>query len=145
MKTIKELEVRLENKPGKLSEVSELLGANGINILAMTVHAEGDEGLLKFVSSDPVRSLNVLTGSGFDATLKEILAVETPNHPGGLNAILKPLRIAGVNVEQVYSCIDCVGSGDKAIMILGADDLSAAAQVLSSEWIQLHGEELYKL
>ena len=55
MKTVKEIAVKLENKPGVLSEISELLGANGINIIALTVRTEGPIGTLSFVATDPTR------------------------------------------------------------------------------------------
>ncbi|AFM25701.1 ACT domain-containing protein [Desulfomonile tiedjei] len=143
MKTVKEIAVRLENKPGVLSQVSELLGANGINILALTVQAEGSEGILSFVATNPARVTNVLESAGLKPEIREILAAEAPHHPGGLNALLKPLKLAGVNVRYLYSCISFHGAGDRTIILLGVDNIQAAHDALSKEWIKLYGEELY--
>ncbi|HMK37243.1 MAG TPA: ACT domain-containing protein [Desulfomonilaceae bacterium] len=143
MKTVKEVAVNLENRPGKLSEISELLGANGINILGLTVRTEGAVGTLNIVVTDPARVVNILESAGYSPSIQEILAAEAPHHPGGLNALLKPLKLAGINVGYLYSCIGSHGAGDETIILLGVDDLAKAHDVLSREWIRLYGEELY--
>jgi len=143
MKTVQEISVKLENKPGKLSEVSDLLGASGIHILGLTIRSEGAAGWLNLVATDPARVVNILESAGYSITSQEILAAEVPHHPGGLNAILKPLKLAGVNVEYLYTCIGCHGSGDASIILLAADNLAAAYDALSKEWIKPYGEELY--
>lgn len=143
MKTVKEVSVKLENKPGTLSGICELLGAGGINILALTVRTDGDSGTLSFVATDPFRAVNILQSAGHSPSVHEIIAVETPHHPGGLNAILKPLRLAGVNVEHLYSCIGSSGGSVGTVLLLGVDNLAAACDALTREWIKLYGEEFY--
>jgi hypothetical protein len=143
MKTVKEVAVKLENRPGALSEISELLASNGINILALTIRTEGSTGTLNFVATDPARAVNILESAGYSPIIQEILAVEAPHHPGGLNALLKPLKLAGVNVGYLYSCIGSHGAGDETIILLGVDKLQAAHDALEREWIRLYGEELY--
>jgi hypothetical protein len=143
MKTVKEVVLALENRPGALSELSDLLGANGINILALTVIAEGEKGTLSFVANDPQRVMNILESAGYSPSLREILAAEVPHHPGGLNSILKPMKLAGVNVEYLYSYLGAHGPADRTVILLGVDNLAAAHDALSKEWIQLYGEELY--
>lgn len=143
MKTVKEVSVRLENKPGELAKISELLGAGGINILAMTVWTDGPMGTLSFIATDPARASNILQSSGYSPILQEVIAVETPRHPGGLNAIFKSLSLAGVNVERLYSWIGSSGDADNSIVLLGVDNISAASETLAKQWIKLYGEELY--
>jgi hypothetical protein len=145
MKTIKEVEVQLENKPGALSSVSELLGSNNVNILAVTVRTVGDVGMVNFVASEPDRVVGILESAGYSAGTKEIIAAETPHHPGGLNALLKPLRLAGVNVEYLYAAIGFLGSANSTILMISVDNLQAAHDALVKEWIQLYGEELYNI
>jgi len=142
MKTVREIAVQLENKPGTLSVVSDLLGANGINILALTVQTEGMVGTMHFVAPEPTRVASILESAGYTATVREIIAAEAPHHPGGLNAILKPLKRANVNVEYLYSVIG--SQGDRSIILLGVSDLAAANEALSKDWIHLYGEELYR-
>jgi hypothetical protein len=141
MKSVREIAVQLENKPGTLSAVSDLLGANGINILALTVRTEGAVGTMHFVAPEPSKVATILETAGYAVSVKEIIAAEAPHHPGGLNAILKPLKRANVNVEYLYSVIGC--QGDRSILLLGVTDLAAAHDALSKDWIHLYGEELY--
>lgn len=143
MKTVKEIEIKLQNKPGALSEINELLGANGINILALTVRASEGQGTVDFVATDPTRVINILESAGYEPKLQEALAAELPQHPGALNALLKPLKLAGVNIEYIYSCISAHGVGDRTVILLGVDNIAAAHDALTREWIQLYGEELY--
>jgi hypothetical protein len=143
MKTVKEITVVLENRPGTLSEISDLMGANGINILGLTVRTSGEKGALNFIASDPARVVNILQSAGYAPTLQDVLAAEAPHHPGGLNAILKPLRLAKVNVEYLYTYIGFHGTGDRTIIVLGVDKLAEAYDALSKEWIRMFGEELY--
>src|SRR4030042_3554930 len=126
MKTVKEISITLENKPGTLSEISELMGASGINILALIVRTMGAEGTLSFVASDPTRVVGILESGGHSPTVRDIIAAEAPHHPGGLNAILRPLKRKGINVDYLYACIGCYGAGDASTLLLGVNDLSAA-------------------
>lgn len=143
MKTVKEIAVAIENKPGRLSEVSDLLAANGVNILGLTVRTAGKSGAMNFICTDPARVVNILESAGYRPSQEDILAVEIPHHPGGLNAILKSLKLASINVEYLYTCMGCSGSGEGSIMLLAVDNLAAAHDVLAREWIKLYGEELY--
>lgn len=145
MKTVKEIAIKLENRPGTLSEINELLGANGINILALTVRTEGKTGTANLVVTDPVMVVNILESAGYSPSVQEIIAAEAPIHPGGLNALLKPLRLAGVNLEYLYLCIGSQGCADRTVILLGVDNLAAAHDALAKEWIKLYGEELYNL
>lgn len=143
MKTLRELSISLENRPGALSEVSDLLGANGVNILGLTVRTETGSGYLNFVAPSPERVKNVLEAAGYNPTVRDIIAAEAPHHPGGLNALLKPLKRANVNVDYLYSCIGAVGAGEGSIVLLAVDDVPKATEALSKEWIRLYGEELF--
>jgi len=144
MKTVREVAVQLENKPGALSAITELLGSAGISVLALTVRTTGEVGKVNFVAPDPDRVVSLLEGAGYTARVQEILAAEPPRHPGGLNTLLKALKLANVNVEYLYSWIGTPISGCGTIILLGVDDLAAAHDALSREWIRLYDEELYR-
>ena len=139
---VKQISVSLENVPGKLSEVSDYLGENGINIIALSVADTADISAVRFVPSDPDRAVNVLRSHGYAIKLSEVLAVETPNHPGGLNAVLKPLKEVSINVSYLYTCL---GTGEKTVLIVGVDKMEEATQVLKKNWVHMYDEELYTL
>ncbi|MEE4353647.1 MAG: ACT domain-containing protein [Desulfatiglans sp.] len=142
MKTVKQISLSLKNEPGALSSVSDLLGANGINIIAFYVIAQGDEGQIHFIANDPDRALKFLKTSSHEIATADVIACETPHHPGGLNAILKPLKEAGINVDYIYPCL---GTGSVSVLILGVDQIEETLGVLESNWIRILGDELYHL
>jgi hypothetical protein len=140
MKIVEEIDLSLKNRPGQLSEVSELLGANGINIIAIYVATEGDEGRFHFVANDPKKAVNVLRTAGYQLKTQEVIACETPHHPGGLNAVLKPLKEADINVDYIYPCI---GTGNVTVLIIGLKPLKEALKIMEENWIRVLGSELY--
>ncbi len=139
---IEQISISLENVPGKLSEVSETLGQNGINIIAISVVDAADISSIRIVANDPRKAKEVLTSHHYNIHVSDVLAAEAPNHPGGLNAILKPLKERKINVSYLYPVL---GTQDKTILIVGVNDLKAAEEVLKQSWVKLIGEELYNL
>ncbi len=99
---IKQISIVLDNVPGAMSHVSEILGREGVNIRAISVADTSDISTVRFVVDDPVKAVNILKGNGFSTKETDVLAVETPDHPGGLNAVLKPLKAANINVHYLY-------------------------------------------
>ncbi len=140
--SVKQIAVSLENMPGKLSEVSEYLGENGINIIALSIADTADISAIRFVANDPDKAANVLKTHGYSIRMTDVLAVETPNHPGGLNAILRPLKEVSINVNYLYTCL---GTGEKTILIVGVDKMEEAVAVLKKNWVHMYDEELYRL
>ncbi len=136
----------LEDRPGELSKISEALGKVGVNMIGLMVATRfgGGRGLLRFVCKDVDRAVAVLEDMGFEVETSEILAVQTPHHPGGMNAILNPLKDAQVNVNHLYPCIG-TASGGQTVLLLGVDDLAKARQALRSNWIIMVGDEILDL
>ena len=139
---VKQISVSLENVPGKLSEVSDHLGANGINIIALSVADTADISAVRFVANDPEKAANVLKSHGYAIKMSDVLAVETPNHPGGLNAVLRPLKEVSINVKYLYTCL---GTGEKTVLIVGVDKMDEAVQVLKKNWVHMYDQELYTM
>jgi hypothetical protein len=140
---IKQLSVSLENVPGSFSTVSELLGREGVNIRAISVADTSDISTVRFVVDDPAKAKNILTGHGYSPKETDVLAVETPDHPGGINAVLKPLKAAGINVHYLYPHLGRMDSN--AIVILGVDKTEEAQQVLAANWVKTLGREVYNV
>ncbi|TFG36326.1 MAG: ACT domain-containing protein, partial [Nitrospirales bacterium] len=79
---IKQISIVLDNVPGAMSHVSEILGREGVNIRAISVADTSDISTVRFVADDPVRALNILKANGFSTKETDVLAVEKPDHPG---------------------------------------------------------------
>jgi hypothetical protein len=141
---VKQISVSLDNTPGKFLAVSEKLGAEGINIRAITVADTSDISTVRFVTDDPKKTQDVLRSHGYVIRESEVIAVEVPDHPGGLQAILKPLKAAGINVLYFYPFLGRGESG-QPVVILGVDKTEDAVSVLKRNWVKTFGDEIYAL
>jgi hypothetical protein len=140
---IKQISIVLDNVPGAMSHVSEILGREGVNIRAISVADTSDISTVRFVVDDPVKAVNILKANGFSTKETDVLAVETPDHPGGLNAVLKPLKAANINVHYLYPHLG--RAGGQAVVILGVDKLEEAQKVLQQNWVKTLGKEVYTI
>ena len=127
---VRQISVFLENKAGRLAEVTRALGEAGINIRALAIADTSDFGILRMIVDDPERGLEVLKGAGFAAREADVLAVEVPDRPGGLASVLRHLAEEGINVEYLYAFVE--KSGDNAVVILRTEDLDKTVQVLEA-------------
>ncbi len=133
----------LENVPGSLSTVSEILGREGVNIRAISVADTSDMSTVRFVVDDPEKARNILIGNGYHPKETDVLAVVTPDHPGGMNAMLKPLKASGINVHYLYPHLGRIDND--AIVILGVDRTEEAQKVLAQNWVKTLGHEVYNI
>ncbi len=142
--SVKQISVSLENIPGMLLDVSEYLGAEGINIRAISVADTSDISTVRFVADDPEKTTNVLRSHGYSIKETDVIAVEVPDHPGGLQAVLKPLKKAKINVLYLYPYLGR-GESKQPIIILGVDKTERALEVLKKNWVHTFGKEIYAL
>ena len=140
---LKQISVVLKNVPGQLADLSELLGKEGVNIRAISVADTSEVSTVRIVVDEPAKALNILHGNAFQVYETEVLAVETPDHPGGLNAVVKPLKEAKINVHYLYPFLG--RASDQAIVILGVDKIKDAEKVLKRNWVHTFGKEIYNL
>ena len=141
---VKQISVSLENAPGQFLYVSECLGVEGINIRAISVADTSDISTVRFVSDDPQKTANVLRSHGYSLRETDVLAVEVPDHPGGLQAVLRPLKGANINVLYLYPYLGRGESG-QPIVIVGVDKTEEAIAVLKKNWVHTFGKEIYAL
>ncbi len=140
--SITQLSIAIDNTPGRLNQICEILEKEQINIKAIMACAELDSHPLKVIVDTPEQAYNVLITNGFSVQTKEVIAVGTPDHPGGLNVVLRALKEARVNVETLYPFITL--KGDDAILIIEVDNIQKAKEVLRSQWIKTFSVEIYQ-
>jgi hypothetical protein len=124
--------------------VSECLGSEGINIRAISVADTSDISTVRFVSDDPDKTVTVLKSKGYSVRESSVIAVEAPDHPGGLQAVLKPLKEADINVLYLYPFLGRGESG-QPIIIVGVDKTEAALELMKKNWVHTFGNEIYAL
>jgi len=141
---VKQISVSLKNIPGKFLHISECLENEGINIRAISVADTSDISTVRFVSDNPEKTLTVLKSFAYSVRQTDVIAVEIPDHPGALKAVLKPLNEADINVLYLYPYLGRGKSG-QPIVILGVSDSKKAMDVLKKNWVHTFGEEIYAL
>ncbi len=119
----KEVRVFVENKPGKLSHVAEILGNAGIDILALEIDDEGQFGVFKILTAEPDRASQVLKNAGMTAAFNDVAIIEIPDKPGGLVKLAKALEQANLNVNDAYGCI--LERGKRAVFVVKGENLNA--------------------
>ncbi|MDN5294026.1 MAG: hypothetical protein PWQ31_1331 [Eubacteriales bacterium] len=141
---VKQVSVFLENKSGRLAEVTSVLGQNNINIRALAIADTSDFGILRMIVSDPEKAYRVLKEAGFTASMTDVLAVEVEDRPGGLAAVLKVLEEAGINIEYIYAFLE--KSSQDALVVFRVEQLEEAIRVLAEKGISLlPAEKVYNL
>jgi len=131
---VKQLSVFIENKTGRVSEVSEVLGAAGVNIRGFSVSDTADYGIVRLVVDDPEAAQKVLGEAGFTVKVSDVICMNLPDRPGGLAEILKIVSDAGVNIEYVYSLISTYA-------VINVADIDRALALLKDKPVQLVTQE----
>ncbi len=139
---IKQLSIFLENKSGRLSEVTKLLGDNGINMSAFSVADTSEFGILRLIVSDPELACKVLRENLFSVNLTDVVCLNCPNEPGSLSKALQILSENNVAIEYLYA----YSMGDSANVVLKPDQLDVCIKVLQEHKMELvTASELYKI
>jgi len=141
--TIKQISVQLANIPGQLAKLVDILDKEDISAKAISAASTAESSVVRLVVNDPDRAERVLETFGFTFEVQPVLAVEVPCHPAGMNAIVKPLMDAEINIHYIYTTIERIGK--ETILILGVDDHEEAAEILREHWIHFVGEQIYNL
>jgi hypothetical protein len=141
---VKQISVFLENKTGRLSEVTAILSEADINIRALSLADTSDFGVLRLIVNNSAKALDALKNNGFSVGVTDVVAVEVMDRPGGLHHILNLLHQSKINVEYMYAFVQ--QSGRNAVMIFRFDHTNEAIDVLRKDGIAIiDGEKLYDL
>jgi hypothetical protein len=139
---VEQISIFIENKSGRLAEVSRILGEAGINIRALSLADTSDFGILRLIVNDREKAQAVLKENGFTVSKTEVVAVEVPDRPGGLAAILQTLDSERINVEYMYAFVE--RCGENAVIIFRFDETEKAITILRGKGFNiLPGEHLY--
>jgi len=137
-----QISVFIENKSGRLAEITRILGEAGINIRALSLADTSDFGILRLIVNDREKAKVVLKEKGFTVSKTEVVAVEVPDKPGGLYQILRTLDSETINVEYMYAFVE--RCGENAVIIFRFDETDKAIKTLLNKGFNvLDGERLY--
>ena len=139
---VEQISIFIENKSGRLAEVTGILGNAGVNIRALSLADTSDFGILRLIVNDRDKAMAVLKEHDFTVSRTEVVAVEVPDRPGGLACILQSLDNEKINVEYMYAFVE--RCGDNAVIIFRFDETEKAIATLTAKGLHmLEGDRLY--
>ncbi len=116
-----EVSIFVENKPGKLSHVAEILGSAGVDILALDLADEGQYGVFRILTAEPERAKEALSEANVAVALNKVAIIEIADQPGGLVQLAKAIEKSHLNVSDAYGCI--IERGKRAVFVVKGDNL----------------------
>lgn len=134
---VQQISIFVENKSGRLAEVTDILAKNGINIRALSLADTVDFGILRLIVNDLEKAVSLLKSNGFTVNTNEVVAVVVPDRPGGLASILSALQGKGINVEYMYAFVQ--RSEGNAVLIFRFDDVGKAVSALQAAGVRVMG------
>ena len=140
---IKQLSVFIENKQGRLEDVTQVLKDSNINIASFSLADTSAYGMLRMIVSDPEEGKRILNEKGFSAKLTDVIAVKIPQMPGTLHKVLKVLSDSGRSIEYMYTLAT---AGRDTSIIMKVSDLDNALAVLKKyEYGVCTAKEAYEI
>jgi hypothetical protein len=139
---IKQISVFLENRTGRLAEVTKLLADAKINIRALSLAETAEFGVLRLIVNEPDACLEVLKKNNFVAQETDVIAVEVQDKPGGLNHILEIFNKNVINIEYMYAFVE--KKVDNAIVVFRIDNAGKAITVLQQHNISIVSDDILK-
>ncbi|MDR0892213.1 MAG: amino acid-binding protein [Mediterranea sp.] len=138
----KQLSIFLENKSGRLTEVTEVLGRENINLSALCIAENADFGILRGIVSEPDRAYQVLKENHFAVNITDVVGISCPNVPGALAKVLGYLSAEGVFIEYMYS----FANNGIANVVIRPSNLEKCIEVLKEKKVELlAASDLYQL
>lgn len=125
---VEQIAVFLENKSGRLAEITSILADNDINIRALSVADTADFGILRLIVDKVERAKTVLRENGFTVGKTQVIAVEVEDKTGGLAKVLQCIKKAGINVEYMYAFVN--KTGENAVLIFRFEKMEQAIEHL---------------
>ena len=138
----KQLSIFLENKSGRLTEVTEVLAKEGVNLSALCIAENADFGILRGIVSEPDKAYKALKDNHFAVNVTDVIGISCPNIPGSLAKVLRYLSDEGVFIEYMYS----FANGNTANVIIRPNDMENCIRVLTERKVDLlAANDLYRL
>ncbi|MFP4015537.1 MAG: acetolactate synthase [Halanaerobiales bacterium] len=139
---IKQLSVFLENKSGRLTELTEILGESGINMSALSIADTSEFGIIRIVVSEPEKAHKVLNENNFSVNLTDVICLSTPNEPGAIARALKILSGENISVEYMYA----FSMDEKALAVIRTENIETTIEILKKHEMELiNASDLYNI
>jgi hypothetical protein len=136
---VQQISVFIQNKPGRLAELTGALAKGGVDVRALSIADTTDFGILRLLVDNAALAKNILEKQKYAVGLTPVTVVAVPDVPGGLAGVLALLAEGGVDIEYMYSLI---GRGeDKAYMVFRVSDGEKLLSLLGKKGISTVSKE----
>lgn len=125
---INQISVFVENKLGRLAEITKVLEKNNIDIRALSIADTKDFGILRIIVNNPDEAEKILKAEGFTVSLTKVIAIGIEDKPGGLSKAMDVLNQYNISVEYMYAFIS--RTDETAYVILRVENNEKALQIL---------------
>ena len=141
---VEQIAIFLENKAGRMADITAILAQNGINIRAMSLADTADFGILRLIVNDTARARQILKENGFTVGSTQVVVAEVEDKPGGLARVLQVIKECELNIEYMYAFTQ--KSGETGLIIFRFDELDKAIDQLVKSGVRLlSGDEVYAI
>lgn len=137
---VKQLAVFIENRKGRLLELTKVLGSNNIDLLTLSIADTKDFGILRLITRENTRAEKVLKNAGFTVTSTDLIGVQVEDKPGGLASILLALDQQSINVEYLYSFAH--PSINSAVILFKVANEEMALKILKDNNVKILDENI---
>ena len=125
---IKQISIFVENKPGRLAEITEIIAKNDINIRALSVAETTHFGILRIIVDDPEMVQRVLKEAGLTVSITSVITAAINDRPGGLAEVLKLFAAHDIQIEYMYAFI--AKSENEAYVVMRIENEDEAVKLL---------------
>lgn len=141
---VKQISIFLENKSGRLAEVTKVLGENNIDISALSIADTTDFGILRLILNKPEEAEAILKEYGFTVRCTDVIAIAVPDTPGSLAKALAALDKESIGIEYMYAFVGKTTA--EALVILRVENVKKGIESLKDNNIRvLTSQEVYSL
>lgn len=125
---IEQISIFVENKPGRLAEITDIIAKNNINIKALSVADTTNFGILRIIVDNPKEVERVLKDTGLTVSITSVITACIHNRPGGLAEVLGLLADNSITIEYMYAFI--AKNENEAYVVMRIEDEAAAVKLL---------------
>lgn len=138
--TVKQLSVFIENKTGRINDVTRILGENGINMTAFSLAETAEFGIMRIIASDVELAAKVLKEARFGVSVNNVICLSLPDKPGALSKVLELLARENIFIEYMYA----FSQDGHANVVIRPTDVARGVEILSAHNFELVNSDALK-
>ncbi len=136
---VKQISVFMENRPGRLAEITKILSDNGIDIRAINIADTTDFGILRMIVNDEVKAEKVLRDNQMTANISDVIAISISDSVGAFSRVIQLLKDKDISIDYIYSFIG--EKSTRAVIVLKTSDLELSSEILTKNDVKVLSKE----